>query len=73
MEPSLIQFVTVVVVAVAVFLIFREFFLWYFRINQRFDKLEQIEKNQQETNRLLAQIAAQNQAAIQTNELQRRN
>ena len=73
MESSLIQFVTVVVVAVAVFLIFREFFLWYFRINQRFDKLEQIEKNQQETNRLLAQIAAQNQAAIQTNELQRSN
>ena len=73
MTPTTIVVIILIAVFVAVILILREVTLWYFRINQRFDKLEQIEKNQQETNRLLAEIATQNRAATHPNDLQRSN
>ena len=70
MDSAYLTIGVIATVVTVVMLVLREVTLWYFRINQRFDKLEQIAKNQTETNRILAQIAAQTQAAIEPDDLQ---
>ena len=42
--------------SIALFLVLREFYCWYFKLNKIVDILERNEKVQKETNRLLQEL-----------------
>jgi hypothetical protein len=46
----------ILISSIALFLILREFYCWYFKLNKIVDILERNEKVQKETNRLLQEL-----------------
>ena len=46
----------ILISSIALFLILREFYCWYFKLNKIVDILERNEKVQKETNRLLEEL-----------------
>ena len=55
-NKAVLALIFISAIAIAIFLVLREVFCWYYKINKIVDVLERNEQIQKETNRLLEEL-----------------
>ena len=55
-NKAVLALIFITAIAIAIFLVLREVFCWYYKINKIVDVLERNEQIQKETNRLLEEL-----------------